>query len=255
MAILFTGITLDFVIIPGVGIFPKIYIKGLSRPSFVSGDFVILEKFTIPRANTEVMTLARQAISTQSILYYMNHNLANGMISQTFMSATLYMGRIDLTIDPVNTDVTQIINQGDSSIIDSETDLVNYTYIYRMYYRCNGTDGSSDYKICSESSTILNEYLNGNTDTSGPLYRYRTSGILVEKGVPMVHTTNRYRGPIESDKEEARRTAVYNTIEYIDSTLTDMDSKIDELYSGISAVSRKAISTVIYKVPEYEIGE
>ena len=252
MADLFSKI-IEFIIIKDYGVYPKITMLDFSKPSnYSEDDYFLLEKYQIPRNSAEEMIIARRAVFTQQVMFYMNNQMyrvipvelgdpAIEMGNQIFMSKNLYMGGYTLQATPTFKDISDMVKNGTTSFIDIETDLSTYSYIYRIVYYNNGTSGASEYVMCGDASAIIDQYESGEYETSRSesLYRYNTDGIIVEKGVPIPHVTNRYQGPIEQAKEEARRTAIYATQEYLDSLLDTTDTSISGIYNDIVSVGNQ----------------
>lgn len=244
MSALFSYITTDYITIRKRGVFPRINLVDFSKPStFSNSDFFLLEKFTIERNSETAMSLVSQAVISQQVLYYMNQNV--------YMSSNIYMGGVDLQVDPEYIDISGFVHRGAPTMIDTETDLTNYTYVYRVFYLNLDVSGSSQYAACSTLNTLLEEFLLQNTidNVYGSLYRYRDNGIIVEKGLPMVHTTERFRGPIESSKEEARRTSIETGISYINSKLDAVDTNINSIYTKMEDFENQLIGGVIHRIP------
>ena len=244
MSALFSYITSDYITIRKRGVFPRINMVDFSKPTvFSNNDFFMLEKFAVERNSEAAMALASQAVSSQHVLYYMNQSV--------FMSSNIYMGGVDLQVDPQYIDISGFVHRGAPTMIDTETDLSRYTYIYRIFYLNTDVPGTSQYVGCSTLSTLLEEFLlqNAIDNVYGSLYRYRDNGIIVEKGLPMMHTTERFRGPIEKVKGEARNTAIETGISYIEKKLDIVDESVETIYTKMSELESQIIGGIIHRVP------
>lgn len=249
---LFGSVSLDYVEISGA-YYPRLSMLGAVFPSIIGPtDFYKLEKYEIDRNDSSKVSEAADAESSQIVMYYMG--------SSIYLSASLYsLGGADLGL-PEWHDLTTQIQFSESRIVDTDANIENYMYIYRIIYSSSGTIGSSLYLLASEVpsvgmgsmeelSLMAEEYM---TDISfisgygslyrlgkgkGTLYRESGGGIIVEKGSPSVHVTQRYRGPIELSKERARRTSMYGKQEHIDEINSGLDTIMEDYYSDIETIN------------------
>lgn len=229
-------ITLDFALIKGKA-YPRINIIGLQRPStYGPDDFFIIEKYTIDRGDLDQLSQAKKAEKYQAILYYMSGRL--------YMFSYIYMGGYDLGIEPEIIDIKEYIEKGIARLVDTETDTGRFLYIYRVSYKSFSDAGASSHVLGVEVATTKGEAGTGDfsglgaaqyaiTRGLGSLYRPNRDGIIVEKGIPMVHVGQRFHGPIEGPKENARRTAMLGTQEYLDETMDSMVESAEAFYADL----------------------
>jgi len=245
-----TDITLDFVSVGGKG-YPRINILELNRPTtYHPHDFFLMERFSILRDNLDQLSNARKAEKFQAVLYYIS--------GKVYMSSQIHMGGYDLFGDPKIYDLKDYIEKGIARLVDTETDTARYLYVYRIYYKNFGDVGSSSYRlgvevgeIGGEASTDMTTGMDPGSGGGNPimmghgsLYKTLSDGTIVEKGVPMVHVTQRYRGPIEGPKEQARRTALLGTDEYLGESADDMYDTTEAFYGDITEFGNRIVASV-----------
>lgn len=245
-----SDITLDFVSVSGKG-YPRINILGLNRPTtYHPKDFFLMERHSILRTNLNQLSNANKAEKFQAVLYYIS--------GKVYMSSQIYMGGYDLFGEPKIYDLKEYIEKGVARLVDTETDTSRYLYVYRIYYRNFDDVGSSSYVLGIEVGEIRGEASNDLSTGMDPgagggkpimmgqgaLYKSLSNGTIVEKGIPMVHVTQRYRGPIEGPKERARRTALLGTDEYLGESVDDMYDTTEAFYGDITEFGNRIVASV-----------
>lgn len=242
-----SDIALDFVPINGKG-YPRINIIGLSRPlSYHPDDFIIMEKFIIDRQRLAEVNNAKKGEKHQALLYYLSDSV--------YMSSHIYMGGYDMFGEPLIYDLREYIEKGIARITDIEADTSHFLYIYRIYYKSFNDTGASSYRLGVEVGTIKGaaasntiqqtgiDVENSPMMGNGTLYRHNKNGIIIEKGIPMVHVTQRYRGPIESSKEKARRTSLRASDEYLAHSIDETYQTTELLYDDLALFGNRLVGS------------
>ena len=197
------------------------------------------------------MGIVSNAVIHQSVVYYMYDGI--------YMATYYYMGEFDLGADPEFIDITDYFKYANDTIIDTDTDIADYLYVYRIIYKHNGLQFASDYLIGQVSEFENEEDVDPNSLTddmlvvptslgSGSLYRTSRDGTMVMKGFPMIAVSTRYRGPIESYKINCSAYAKASAIDIIDEKIGVIDdyttgsfSKLQENSTIIASEIRKTV--------------
>jgi len=256
--IILEDIAVDYINILG-DLYPRIsMIGGVIPGSFYPDDFFYLEKFEIDRSDAIKVANAAAAEGSQIVMYYVGAHI--------FMSLSLFsLGGEDLGVSTYY-DIQPSMAIGETRFIDSDADIDTYMYMYRIIYKSGSDVEASSYVLAAEVPSgmeaeeelalLADEYASGFSLVERPgslfrigktqesLYRVTGSGIIVEKGTPMVHATPRYRGPIELSKERARRTAMMGAREYLDSVSTEMEENIEELLDSLTTTGNTLVQNM-----------
>lgn len=245
---LFDDISVGYVSIMGK-IYPRISMEEADIPSN-SGEIesVVLEKYTVSWTNSGTISdLANDQGEPIEIYYSGDHLFLDLSVSSIIDLGAVY-----------EYDILDKVRIGLSSFVDSDTDLSEDMYVYRMTYELSGEiSGESNYVLAAEipsgmgEDTDIASILGNPLTPQGSVYRmgkpreslYQTpdNGIMVEKGIPMVHSTPRYRGPIELSKERARRTSLYGTQEYLELLLDEIEEDIVELSEDMTVLGNTIV--------------
>lgn len=236
---LFDTISLGAVQVAGVT-HPCIYIVPMRKPAHIYGtDYFLLEKYALNKADPVLMNTLVNVITYQKVQYYMSENI--------YMCTYMHMtDGYDLGVDPTWIDLYDTFHDGDDQYIDLDTNVDANYYVYRLVYRNGINEFASEYIMglqatnFSESwediADILPEDLVGirASHGTGRLYRTSRAGIMVMKGMPMMVTNPRYRGPIESAKETCRRYSKERTLSLLNSKMDSVDAFIAGVYDDMA---------------------
>ncbi len=216
---LLSDIILESETIAGIS-FPRIIVEGMHIPSsFSPSDFCLLERFVIPKSDTGQISLIVSAISTQNIMYYMN--------TETFMSAYMHMGGVELTATPDYRDIRPAFLAGNPSILDVDTDTENNLYIYRIIMYHDGTESASSY-VAGISRVQFEEGFNLDAslfDLSLSGFSHRMAGVI--------HNP-RYNGPIDGSRRRAWFMNISNLVQQADYITGRMTGIAEDLLSSTS---------------------
>jgi hypothetical protein len=223
---LFRDIELEAIVIGDV-VSPRIHILSMSKPDVIySSDYYLLEKFELDKENPDQMYALSMALTYQSVLYYMG--------TRIYMSASLWMSEWDLLVEPEYIDIKDKFEYGIQYLIDTDTDVDKYIYVYRIMAYHAGVESSSSYVAGVQyidflkSETLIDAPPISASSGRGTLYREDSDGKMIVKGLPGQLMNPRYNGPIEYEKEWARRRSIYNSIVHIG----NIHSKVEEFLSG-----------------------
>lgn len=236
---LFKDIELDSIVI-GENIYPRIHIMSMIKPdSIYMDDYFLLEKFEIDKSNAEQMNALSQALTYQSVLYYMNESL--------YMTSSIWMSVYDLFVPPSYIDIQDKFELGVQYIIDTDANIDKYVYVYRIMYYSLGSSFSSSYIAGVQSvNFIYNNIIPFLTpikicDGEGALHRTDENGRIIVKGFPVSCWNPRYKGPIEYEKEKYRRVNIYNSFLYFNNKIEEIDNEIQNMWNSIKSISNEGI--------------
>ena len=231
MSELFRDIELEAILLLE-NVYPRIYVLAMKKPEVIyDEDYYLLERYEVDKSNAEQMKALANALTYQSVLFYMNEKV--------YMSASIWMSEWDLQVDPVYYDIEDKFEHGVQYIIDTDTDVDKYIYVYRILIYHAGVEYSSSYVAGVQyidfvpSEALVNEKPIFASTGEGTLYREDSSGKIVLKGLPGQLMNPRYRGPIEYDKEWARRVSISNSINYVSTTLQEVETLLNESWESL----------------------
>ena len=231
MSDVFSDIELEAVLILE-NVYPRIYIMGLRKPDIIyDEDYYLLERYELDKTDTEQMEALANALTYQSVLFYMNESV--------YMSASIWMSEWDLMVEPIYYDIEDRFEHGVQYIIDTDTDVDRYIYVYRIMIYHAGIEYSSSYVAGVQyidfvpSEALVNEPPIFASTGEGTLYREDSNGKIVLKGLPGQLMNPRYRGPIEYDKEWARRVSISNSVNYVSTVLKDVEALLEESWGSL----------------------
>lgn len=200
---LFDSVAVEMVQI-GLNTYPSLIMLPLRAPSVIyENDHYFLEKYIIDKSNLGLMEEVSNATITQSVLYYMYEGL--------YMATYFHMGAYGMGMHPEFIDITDYFKYANDTIVDTDTDIDTYLYIYRIIYQHNELQYASSY-IVGQNTEFVNEddidpdlftddmIVVATSRGDGSLYRMSRNGKMIMKGYPMIAVSPRYKGPIESSK-------------------------------------------------------
>lgn len=218
---------------------------------YLTGDgntYFLLEKVEIDRSNAEQMAALANAVFYQSVLYYMG--------SSVYMSSYVWMGGYDLGVDPSYIDITDVFTNGLPYIVDTETDLTRYMYLYRILTRYRDGEYASLYvagiqhiEFENDSSVDLSDdqldiLPPGTARGDSALYAESDAGIITIKGFPVPVFNPRYRGPLDGHKERARRDSFARALNVLNDMLGDVEDSLDYYRRYLGDVTDDIVGTV-----------
>ena len=227
------------------GIMPVINItnfKSYNVGYYVDSNYYYLERYVIDKSNTALMKILAEAISWQSVLYYMS-------TESIYMSGIFWMGEYDLGSPPEFIDISWYFKNGVEYLIDNNADIENNMYIYRIITRFMGVEHASSYVAGIQDLSIdptgtgIYNYPTGNasdiviTTGKGSLYRTDEYGKIILKGLPSGIWNSRYKGPIEESKENAMRQSLYNITKYYDTMHDRLETSISAGFDIVEDMS------------------
>jgi len=207
-----------------------------------------LEKYTIPREDLAGLSL-----------YYTNGAKIIINYDENRIYASLILSNLNVSLlgTKIGYDLITRWEARTTSFIDSDADLENYMYIYRIACVTPSWSHNSSYTLAGliptstsyeeELAALIGPILDRNGSIyregkeAGTLYMPTDSGIMVEKGLAMVHASPRYRGPIELSKERARRTSIMGVQEYIEALTEEIESAISDVTGDLSLLGEALV--------------
>lgn len=239
MADLLTDIELTAIQI-GEKYYPRLRILGMVKPLSISeDDYFLLEKFQIDKEDPDQMTALSQALTYQTVLYYMNVGI--------FMSSSIWMSEYDLLVAPQYLDIQDKFELGVQYLIDTDADIDKYLYVYRIIYYNIGTEGRSNYVAGVQYVDFREDAVKPDifpipvSSGTGELYREGRDGRIIVKGFPNILFNPRYKGPLEYEKAYGRRTAIFNTFTYISNKLGELETSISDMWSELVEITNTGI--------------
>lgn len=229
------GIDLSYAVVMG-GAYPRIDLFGeFAMPLFdAANDVCILEKYAINQADQTAVDILRNIIADQIVLWYMHDG--------TYMSAYSWMA--DEDYDPgmqaVEIDISANILDGASFVVDLDTDLDTYLYLYRLYIIYQGVEYASDYVAGVkdiQSFTVEQRVVSTISTGSGTLRRNGTDGRIYTKGLYLSSANPRFRGPLEHDKIRASWAARENAAALLDSWFDRAQAALDDIVTDLATLS------------------
>lgn len=251
----FTDIAIDYTVINQVA-YPRIKLINLInvRDYNPAEDYFILYRFPILREDPEQMAAMADAVFYQTNMYYMSDNL--------YMSAYLYMNDfINLpAFDEPPLDISSNVTNGQYNLIDGNTDLNNYMYVYRVMSKYKGEEFASSYVAGVMHFEIKeDEFAEVDPDEVGGLmpinmglgqifcsdniYTTDRKQRIYIKGLATNTVTPRYKGPIDHTVESGKRDSLTRSIEYLSSVYDNIDESIDELRSSIRDINTETYNS------------
>jgi len=234
---LFDSISLGAVDIGGTTL-PCIYIIPMRKPGHIAPeDYYLVERYELSKSNPVLMANLADAITYQKVLYYMSENI--------YMCSYLYMDGYDLGVEPTWIDIKDTFRDGDDQYIDTTADPANNYYVYRLVYCHDGVEVASEYVMGLQESSFSDEWESiadqlpedlvaiRTSLGAGHLYRESRTGIMMMKGFPLGLMNPRYRGPIESAKENVRRYSKEVALEALEAKMDAIEAYLSDSYGEL----------------------
>lgn len=247
-----SGLNLGFKIIRNQ-VYITIHLNDMAIPSYYdpARDYYLLERFTLSKSDLADLYVSQKIELTQQVLYYMRDEL--------FMTSHVYMGGFDARSNPKYIDISDKVIKGISNFIDTETNAIDNVYVYRIIWK-NGSDMdeggeqeySTSYVIGIKGNILTNvpgpeanikRVLGENiVEGRGSQFIMDNYGKIILKGIPMIHGTPRYEGPIDEFDFLAAAEDLERCLSFLENTNKTLFDGVGDIYDQL------------YKVGELETG-
>jgi len=249
---LFDEASLDGIYVEGK-LCPRITLIPLRPIGTVGGDdYFLLERYIVPKNDTELVNSARRAVSSQAIAAYMI-DTDDGAV---YMSSIYFMSEYDVGDQYTTLDISRWFHNRIQKIIDTTVNADDNYLIYRVIYSHQGNEYASMYMLGVEDVPFQEEVssearaayaaiaLPSATSGDGTLYRKTRDGRIVTKGTPLVSTSPRYQGPIESAKDNTRAQSMKQKISNLNAKMDEIETDIEESMATMNTVSNELTGVI-----------